>query len=208
VIRLQKEGWELQLSVAPKCGSCSLFAWGWRVANGHPYPGVLAHLHDMRPWEEYAATLPSLPKDRIVSIAVHRNGLQRLLSAYRQRIAEHPQAQEVRNECSDVEQFARHLPLLAAKYHDVATHTAPQSVQLGTSFNCYNIVCPSSRLNDLPRAVSLITGLELPAIETLNATERTSVQPSAFAVELLEAFCAYDTAVGWDGITAKGMIDV
>jgi len=87
---------------------------------------------------------------------------------------------------------------------DIAWHTNLQAFFLGNTAES-PLLLPTSMLNRLPELLSTIIGETLPPMLESNkrplpaaaVSVKESVSPAAW--ELLQAYCAYDHASGWDG---------
>lgn len=184
----------IAISVPAKSACATLRMWLWELGSGLPYTGAdifesfKAHTYDFgRP----------LPESVEVAVAVHRDGVERLRSAYDHRIRLLAEAPDM-----GIDHFAKHLPEYCMLYPIVGHHCRPQSFFLGSDTSTFTDIIPVNRLDLLADLVRSNFGDEPPAFLRVHETENRSAisEETAF---WFSQWISHDQALGWDGVTLR-----
>lgn len=188
------------VAVPNKCGSSSILRWLHEIHFGKPYDRH--NLHNDKCWDKLLVPIYAEEKEA-VKVAIHRDGVCRLLGGYRKWVVGRDESRI----CPDVSSFAQHICVAMNRSGLVEHHVKHQACWLGCDVSKFDVVLPLPDLSKMPEAVSELVGVELPDMPHANKPRQVDI-PAVEELEprtreLLEAFVAYDTLLGWDGRTRR-----
>jgi hypothetical protein len=181
----------------PKVASSSIKAFIWQLRNGRRFDGDLQRAHRIY-WPRIHGRVRDHFADREAGwwrVAIIRDPVRRLVSAWRNRIAHHRVLERPGvgtlslDRQPDLDQFVSHLGAYQRASRDIRWHTTPQSVHLGNRLDRYDAIFPIERLGEFERLLCERYQAEfaLPHLQDLG--------PKASANEL--SATAYRQAVSW-----------
>jgi len=200
--KVETGGRPLIVAVPSKCGSSSILHWLHEIHFKRPYDG--RGIHGDKCWEKISVPYHDRTEEKeAVKVAIHRDGVCRLISTYRKWVI----GTNVSGICPDEDSFAKNLGEAMNRSKLVRHHVKHQARWLGSDVSNFNVVLPLPDLYKLPEVVSDFVGVKLPKMPHKNSPKQVGIA----AVEnlklrtrkLMEAFVAYDTLIGWDGKTQR-----
>lgn len=188
------------VAVPNKCGSSSILRWLHEIHFRQPYKGH--NLHGDKCWDKLLVPIYAEEK-RAVKVAIHRDGVDRLLGCYRKWVV----GRDESGICPDVGSFARHICVAMNRSGLVGHHVKHQACWLGCDVSKFDVVLPLPNLSRMPEMVSELVGIKLPDMTHDNRPRKVDI-PAVEELEpqtrkLMGAFVAYDTLLGWDGKTRR-----
>jgi len=199
-LKIETGGRPLIVAVPNKCGSTSILHWLHKIHFKRPYNG--RGIHGDKCWRKLFVPIYAEEKGA-VKVAIHRDGVDRLISTYRRWVL----GSNVTEICPNEDSFANNLCVAMNRSKTVTHHVKHQARWLGGDVSNFNVVFPLPDLHKLPEVVSDLVGVKLPEMPhehpprqvDISAAEELEPQTR----KLMEAFVAYDTLLGWDGKTRR-----
>lgn len=183
-------------AVPPKTGCTSIRQWLWFLTYGSHFVGD--HIHQTMP--DLQVSRAPLPESVKSFVAVHREGVGRMRSAYDHRIRDKGEAED-----RGIEHYAENLQTYCDETPVIRHHSIPQSCWLGNDLAVFTDIVPLSQIDRLPELLAPIIGRPLPGVPHSHVIQNKS-KISAIVRANFEAWCARDLEIGWDGKIQKGRI--
>ncbi len=186
--------------IPPKNGCTSVRKWLIEIQRGEGVQMKQLHgkIYKAVP-DSWNSDVP-LPDSVERVVVIHRDGVDRLGSAYDHRVK---YSREIKDR--GVRVFAWMLPLLRVVAPSIRHHTGPQTHWAGVNLDMYTDIIPLKHLGKLPQVLESVLGEGLPPVPRVHKTDkRTPVE--GVTRKLFRWYTRKDRALGWNGETMKGKI--